>query len=216
MWKCPKNLEKLNGTCETSIHCWPARICFFVCVWDNFLQWEVPLYPTWRKPFSPGLLIIHQESQEAFARLTSYISHLPIKSHLLAGCLLQSSLGSQPFSTLYSYLRWWSPPEQLKKRDYFGPFGLAQWQVCPTSTLPNIFKPRNSASVNSFHRWMLTRKYSSLQPLFSSNHRSNHTFMTESRWWNIGQIDWGYVRYYHFLRTKTRLLLQLEFCFRVE
>lgn len=36
--------------------------------------------------------------------VTLRVSHLAVKSHLLARSLLHSSLGSQPFSTLYPYL----------------------------------------------------------------------------------------------------------------
>ena len=36
--------------------------------------------------------------------VTPRVSHLAVKSHLLARSLLHSSLGSQPFSTLYPYL----------------------------------------------------------------------------------------------------------------
>lgn len=37
--------------------------------------------------------------------VTPWVSHLPVKSHLLAWSLLHSSLGSRPFLTLYPYLR---------------------------------------------------------------------------------------------------------------
>lgn len=67
-----------------------------------------------RKHYVQFLLLFPslQRNSQPCERVTPRVSHLAIKSHSLAWSLLQSSLGSQPLSTLYPYLRQWCQPEK--------------------------------------------------------------------------------------------------------
>lgn len=66
--------------------------------------------------------------RQACEWVTPRVSHLPVKSHLLAWSLFHSSLGSQPFSTWYPYLSLWSPPGKAKT-GCFRPWRLLQSDV---------------------------------------------------------------------------------------
>ena len=46
----------------------------------------------------------HNSDSQPCEKVTIRVSHFPVKSHPLALSLLRSSLGSQPFLTLYPYL----------------------------------------------------------------------------------------------------------------